>query len=105
MPNIPIDWASVNWPYVVLLALLAFVCSLIGNAIAFRRLVLGAVLSTLLFMAGFFFWTYYPHNLPLPTSPVEQKTAAPVQGAPPPGVAAPAAPVKPSNPVRDITPQ
>jgi hypothetical protein len=105
MPNIPIDWASVNWPYVVLLALLAFVCSLIGNAVAFRRLVLGAVLSTLLFMAGFFFWTYYPHNLPLPTSPVEQKTATPVPGAPAPGGATPGPAAKPSNPVRDITPQ
>jgi hypothetical protein len=107
MQNIPIDWASVNWLYVVLLALLAFCCSLIGNAVAFKRLVLGAVLSTLLFVAGFFFWTYYPHNLPLPMSPMEQKTVtAPAQGAsPPPAVAAPSPPVKPSNPVRDITPQ
>jgi hypothetical protein len=105
MPDIPIDWASVNWLYVAVLTLLVFFSSLIGNAIAFRRLVLGAVLSTLLFMAGFFFWTYYPHNLPLPTSPVEQKTAAPGQGGPPPAAAAPGPAVKPSNPVRDITPQ
>jgi hypothetical protein len=105
MPDIPIDWASVNWLYVAVLALLAFFSSLIGNAVAFRRLVLGAVLSTLLFMAGFFFWTYYPHNLPLPTSPVEPKTAAPGQGAAPPAAAAPGPPAKPSNPVRDITPQ
>jgi hypothetical protein len=105
MQNIPIDWASVNWLYVVVLTLLAFVCSLIGSVIAFRRLVLGAVLSTVLFIAGFFFWTYYPHNLPLPTSPLEQKAAGPVPGAPPPTVAAPGPPVRPSNPVRDITPQ
>jgi hypothetical protein len=105
MRDIPIDWASVNWLYIVLLALLAFCCALIGNAIAFKRLVLGAVLSTLLFIAGFFFWTYYPHNLPLPTSPVEQKTMAPVPGAPPPVVAAPSPPARPNNPVRDITPQ
>ena len=104
MSNIPIDWASVNWLYLVLLTLLAFVCALIGNAIAFRRLVLGAVLSALLFLAGFFLWTYYPHNLPLPMSPLEQKTAAPAQGAPP-AAAAPSAPVRPSNPVKDITPQ
>jgi len=105
MRNLPIDWASVNWLYVVLLTLFAFVCSLIGNVIAFRRLVWGAVLSALLFIAGFFFWTYYPHNLPLPTSPVEQKTAAPVQGAPPPTGAAPGPPARPNNPVKDITPQ
>jgi hypothetical protein len=102
MPNIPIDWASVNWPYLILLLLLVFFCSLIGNVIAFKRVLLGAVLATLLFAAGFFFWTYYPHNLPLPTSPLGQKTAMPVE-APPPAVA-PSPPVKPSNPVRDITP-
>jgi hypothetical protein len=104
MSNIPIDWASVNWPYIILLGLYAFFCALIGNVIAFKRAVLGAVLSTLLFTAGFFFWTYYPHNLPLPNSPVGQKTAVPVQGAPP-TVAAPSPPAKPNNPVRDITPQ
>jgi hypothetical protein len=104
MQNIPIDWASVNWLYLVLITLLAFLCALIGNALAFKRLVLGAALSALLFMAGFFAWTYYPHNLPIPTLPMEQKTAAPVQGAAPP-TAAPSAPAKPSNPVRDITPQ
>jgi len=103
MRNMPIDWASVSWLYLVLLTLFAFVCALIGNALAFKRLVLGAVLSALLFVTGFFFWTYYPHNLPLPTSPVE--TAAPVQGATPPAAAAPSVPVKPNNPVRDITPQ
>jgi hypothetical protein len=102
MRNIPIDWASVNWLYAFLLTLFAFSCTLVGNAIAFKRLILGAVLSTLLFMAGFFFWTYYPHNLPLPTSPVAQKTAVPIQGAQP-TVAAPSA--RPNNPVRDITPQ
>ena len=105
MPNLPIDWASVSWLYIVLLALFAFLCALIGNAIAFKRLILGAVLSTLLFVTGFFFWTYYPHNLPLPTSPVAQKTTVPVQGPSPPAVVTPSAPAKPNNPVRDITPQ
>ena len=100
MPSMPIDWTSVNWPYVILLALLAFFCAWIGN-IAFKRPVLAAVLSTVLFMAGFFLWTYYPHNLPLPTlSPGGQKTVT-SPAAPSP---APAAPVRPSNPVKDITP-
>ena len=66
MPNIPIDWASVNWLYLVLLLPFVFFCALIGNVIAFKRVLSGAVLATLLFAAGFFFWTYYPHNLPLP---------------------------------------
>jgi hypothetical protein len=104
MSNIPIDWTNVNWLYVILLGLFAFFCTLIGNVIAFKRAVLGAVLSTLLFTAGFFFWTYYPHNLPLPISPVGQ-TVVPVQGAPSPTVAAPSPPAKPNNPVRDIAPQ
>ena len=99
MPNMPIDWASVNWLYLLLLLLFVFFCVLIGNVIAFKRVLLGAVLASLLFAAGFFFWTYYPHNLPLPTLPVGQKAAMPVQAAPPP-----TPPVKPNNPVTDITP-
>ncbi len=102
MPQIPIDWASVNWLYVILLALFVFICALIGNVLAFKRTVLAAVLSALLFTAGFIFWTYYPHNLPLPTLPVEQKAAMPAPAAAP---VAPSPAVKPSNPVRDITPQ
>jgi hypothetical protein len=39
MSNIPIDWAGVNWPYVILLGLFAFFCALIGNVIAFKRAV------------------------------------------------------------------
>jgi hypothetical protein len=103
MPNMPIDWASVNWLYLVLLLLLVFFCALIGNVIAFKRVLLGAVLATLLFAAGFFFWTYYPHNLPLPTSPVGQKAAAPVQATPTPTLISPSPPAKPNNPVRDVT--
>jgi hypothetical protein len=103
VPNIPIDWASVNWAYLILLLLFVFFCALIGNVIAFKRVLLGAVLATFLFAAGFFFWTYYPHNLPLPTSPVGLKAATPVQAAPPPTLAAPSPPAKPNNPVRDIT--
>ncbi|HMF20823.1 MAG TPA: hypothetical protein VKG24_01675 [Pseudolabrys sp.] len=103
MPNVPIDWASVNWLYLIMLALLAFVSTLIGTAIAFKRALLGAVLSTLLFIAGFILWTYYPHELPLPTSPLRQKSATPTPPTPP-TPAAPSAPAKPDNPVRDITP-
>ena len=103
MPDIPIDWASVNWLYVILLALLVFVSTLIGTAISFKRVSLGAVLTTLLFTAGFIFWTYYPHKLPLPTSPIGQKTVVPVT-PPAPAPTAPSPPAKPDNPVKDITP-
>ena len=82
MPNIsdvPIDWASVNWLYVVVLSVIVFFSTLICT-LAFR----GAVLSALLFAAAFVFWTYYPHGLPLPTSVTAQKTTAPAGSATPP---------------------
>jgi len=100
MPNVPIDWLSVNWLYVILLALLVFLCAWIGNAISFKRGLLGAVISTVLFLAGFIFWTYYPHGLPLPASAVIQKTAAPAPSPPP----TPPPPAMPDNPVKDVAP-
>ena len=77
--DVPIDWASVNWLYVVVLSVIVFFSTLICT-LAFR----GAVLSALLFAAAFVFWTYYPHGLPLPTSVTAQKTPAPAGSAAPP---------------------
>jgi hypothetical protein len=71
----PIDLSTVNWTYVALMAVLAFVAALLGSLIAFRNRFVGAILAGILFALGFVFWTYYPHeNLPaalssLPTSP------------------------------------
>ena len=62
---VPIDWARVDWLYVGLLALFVFLSTLIGT---FKRAFFSAAFSALLFAAFFVFWTYYPHNLPLPTS-------------------------------------
>ena len=31
--DLPIDWANVNWPYVIVLVLLVFVCTLIGTSL------------------------------------------------------------------------
>jgi hypothetical protein len=104
MPMIPIDWASVNWLYVILLALFVFLSTLIGTVISFRRAFLGALLSAVLFAGVFIFWTYYPHGLPLPISANGQKTVTPVQAASPPAPAAPAVPAQPNNPVRTISP-
>jgi hypothetical protein len=102
MPTIPIDWVSVNWLYVILLALFVFISSLIGNFIAFKRAFRGAIFSALLFAAAFIFWTYYPHGLPLPISATGQKTVIPVPTASPPP--APPVPGQPDNPVRTISP-
>ena len=106
IPDVPIDWASVSWLYVAVLAVLVFVSTLIGTLLSFKRLLLGAVLSTVLFAVAFVFWTYYPHGLPLPTSPSGQKAAtAPGTPAAPPAQAAPSAPVRPANPVTTLSPE
>jgi len=67
-----IDWASVNWLYVAVLSALVFFSTLIGALLSFKRAFRTAALSALLFAAGFVFWTYYPHGLPLPTSVTEK---------------------------------
>ena len=64
---LPIDWANVNWNYFVALVLLVFVCNFLGTALSLGRTVRGCVLTALLFGTAFLFWTYYPHDLPLPT--------------------------------------
>ena len=97
----PIDLAAVDWFYVIVLAILVFLSTLIGSLLAFRHVFLGALFSALLFVVGFVFWTYYPHGLPLPTRLAGTSAAAP---SAPPASSAPVAPVKPANPVTDVTP-
>jgi len=101
LDSIPIDWAAVNWLYVVVLAVFVFIATLVGNLLSFNHRGFAAVLSAVAFAAIFVFWTYYPHGLPLPTSLAPPQpavsTAAPVAPKP-------VAPVKPANPVTDITP-
>jgi hypothetical protein len=100
IPDVPIDWASVSWLYVAVLAVLVFVSTLIGTLLSFKRLFLGAGLSAVVFAVAFVFWTYYPHGLPLPTSASGQRAAvAPVA---PQAQPAPSAPVKPANPVTTL---
>ncbi len=101
MTDMPIDLAQVDWLYVVVLAVLVFVASGLGNLIAFGSRGSSAVLSAILFAVLFVAWTYYPHGLPLPTKPAG--LSAPV-AAPAPPPATPEAQVRPRNPVRDITP-
>ncbi len=98
----PIDLAAVNWLYVVVLAILVFLASYVGNLLSFNHRGLAALLSALAFAALFVVWTYYPHHLPLPTGITPQKTA--VVPAAPAAPAVPVTPQKPRNPVTDITP-
>jgi hypothetical protein len=102
MPDIPIDWANVNWAYVVVLTVFVFIAAGIGNLLSFNRRGWGALLSALLFAVIFVFWSYYPHHLPLPTRLSTETAEHEPAGMP----AAPAAtkPQKPANPVTDVTP-
>ena len=98
----PIDLAQVDWFYVVVLAVFAFVATYVGNLLSFGRHGIGAVLSAVLFAAIYVAWTYYPHHLPLPTAPTSQK--APATTVVPAAPAAPIVPQRPRNPITDITP-
>ena len=98
----PIDLAQVDWVYVGVLAVFAFLASLVGSLLSLNHRATGAVLSALAFAALFVAWTYYPHGLPLPTKLTSQ--SAPAAAVPAPAVPATPAPVRPRNPVTDITP-
>jgi hypothetical protein len=74
---LPIDWVQVNWPYVITLVLLVFVCTFVGTALSLKRTFLSCVLTSLLFGTAYMFWTYYPHDLPLPTLDKPQNTLSP----------------------------
>jgi hypothetical protein len=63
----PIDLSTVNWMFVTLMAVFAFIAALLGNLIAFRNLFVGSILTGLLFAGMFVVWNYYPHpTIPLP---------------------------------------
>lgn len=58
----PINWATIPWVAVGLLAGLTFVASLIGNSLT-RNAFLGAIITVILFVAFYIFWNFYPHGL------------------------------------------
>ena len=62
----PIDLSAVNWVFVGLMAVLAFIAALLGDLIALRSRFLGAIIAAILFAVGFVAWNYYPHNFGLP---------------------------------------
>jgi hypothetical protein len=62
----PFDLSTVNWTFVGVMTLLAFVAALLGGLIAFRNPLAGAIIAAVLFAAGFVAWNYYPHNFGLP---------------------------------------
>ena len=65
-----IDLSTVNWLFVAIMAVFAFVASLIGSLISFRNRIGGALLAALLFAAMYVVWNYYPHpQVQLPIVP------------------------------------
>ena len=53
MPNMPIDWTSVDWVNVGLLSAIAFIAALIGNILIFRHWFWAAIVAGVLFAAGY----------------------------------------------------
>ncbi|MGB8067959.1 MAG: hypothetical protein WCF38_09715, partial [Pseudolabrys sp.] len=89
----PIDLSQVDWLYVVVLGILVFVSTLVAGVLSFGHRWTAATLSTLLFVALFVFWTYYPHRVPLfpKTITLPNESTTTVAPTSPP-LAAPAAP-------------
>jgi len=96
----PIDLAAVSWFYVIVLAVLVFVSTLVGNLLSVQPSRYGGLAVGAGVCGLFVFWTYYPHGLPLPTAISVQKAA--VAPAAPASPATPSAPEKPRNPVTTI---
>ncbi len=67
----PIDLSSVNWTYVGLMAVAAFIAALLGSLISYRNRFGGAVIAAILFAVMYVLWNYYPHpqiQLPIVTT-------------------------------------
>ena len=58
----PINWSAIPMMAVGLLAALTFVSSLIGHTLI-RNAFVGAIISTIIFVAVYVFWNHYPHGL------------------------------------------
>jgi len=57
----PIDLSTVNWVFVGLMAVFAFIAALLGSLIAFRNRFAGAIIAGILFAVFFVLWNTYPH--------------------------------------------
>jgi hypothetical protein len=99
----PINLSAVDWVFVGLMTVLAFITALLGSYIAFRSRFWGAITAAILFAIGFVAWNYYPHAFGLPilkTTGVDgTATSTTAVTAPSAAPAAPAAaPASPGSP-------
>ena len=96
------DLAAVDWPYVAVLAVFAFIAALAGISVIFGRQVIAATIAALVFAGLFLIWTYYPHRVPGPRALKTDQAPASITAPAPPATPPVAGP--PRNPVQDITP-
>jgi len=76
--SMPIDLSTVNWLYVAIMAVFAFVAALLGGLISFRNRIGGALLAAILFAAMYVVWNYYPHpQIQLPIVPANAYSMPP----------------------------
>ena len=61
--KLPIDWATVDWVAVGIMAALAFVASFVANLISFGNRWIGAFLTAVLMGGLYVLWTYYARDL------------------------------------------
>jgi len=54
-----IDWSAIDWVSLVALTVLVLVAARIGERLSFGSRALNAVLTALLFAAGFAVWSYF----------------------------------------------
>jgi len=63
----PFDISTVNWSYVALMGVFAFIAALLGSVISLRSRIVGSIIAGVLFAVIFVAWNYYPHPMiPLP---------------------------------------
>jgi len=70
MPDLPIDLASVDWAHVIVLAVIAFLGALVGNAIAFGNRLFGAILTAVFFAVFYVVWMYWLQAMVMGTGAV-----------------------------------
>jgi hypothetical protein len=56
-----INFGDLPWQAIGLLAGLTFVCSLVGHSLT-RNAFVGAIIATVLFVAIYVAWNFYPHS-------------------------------------------
>ena len=57
-----ISWSAIDWVSLVALSLFVFIAARIGERLSFASRGLGALITALLFAAGFAVWSYALHD-------------------------------------------